>query len=61
MGGILWLYQTQGLFKICAPDTYVTEDSHVDCILVVGLKKTKQKKKTLSFNLVKVQILILIS
>ena len=24
MGGILWLYQTQGLFKICAPDTDVT-------------------------------------
>ena len=24
MGGILWLYRTQGLFKICTPDTDVT-------------------------------------
>ena len=25
MGGILWLYQTQGLFMICAPGTDVTK------------------------------------
>ena len=28
MGGILWLYQTQGLFIIYAPDTDMTDDSH---------------------------------
>ena len=28
---ILWLYLTQGLFLICAPDTEVTENSHIDC------------------------------
>ena len=49
MGGILWLYQTQGLFIICAPDTDVTEDSHCDCSLTAG-----HDKKDLSFNLVKV-------
>ena len=31
MGGILWLYQTQGLFIICAPDTDVTENSYGNC------------------------------
>ena len=31
MGGILWLYQTQGLFLICAPDKDVTENCHIDC------------------------------
>ena len=48
MGGILWLYQTQGLFIICAPDTDVTEDSDSDCSLTAGHKKIQ------SFNLVKV-------
>ena len=27
----LWLYQTQGLFIICVPDTDVTEDSYSKC------------------------------
>ena len=40
MGGILWLYQTQGLFIICAPDTDVTENSLSDCLWTDGLKKT---------------------
>ena len=48
MGGILWPYQTQGLFIICVPDTDVTENSHSDCSLTVGHKKYP------SFNLVKV-------
>ena len=48
MGGILWQYQTQGLFVIYAPDTDVTEDCHGDCSLIAG------HEKTLSFNLVKV-------
>ena len=39
MGGILWLYQTQGLFIICAPDTDVIDDSHRDCSLTAGHKK----------------------
>ena len=39
MDRILWLYQTQGLFTICAPDTDVTDDSHGDCSLTVGRKK----------------------
>ena len=30
MGGILWLYQTQGLFLISAPDTDVSKSSHID-------------------------------
>ena len=70
MGGILRLYQTQGLYKICAPDTDVTEDSHGDCTLTAGHKnkqtkkqkktKTKKQKNKQSFNLVKVQLLILI-
>ena len=33
MGGILWPYQTQGLFIIFAPDTDVTDVSHGDCSL----------------------------
>ena len=53
MSGILWLYQTQGLFIICAPDTDVTDDSQGDCSLTAGHKK-KMKRKNLSFNLVKV-------
>ena len=28
MGGILWLYQTQGLFMIRAPDTDMTKKSY---------------------------------
>ena len=46
IGGILWLYQTQGMFVICAPETDVTDDSHGDCSLTAG------HKKKLSFNLV---------
>ena len=64
----MWLYQTQGLFTICAPDTDVTDDSHGDCSLTAGYthkkstptRKKKQKKKNKqkesdpppSFNLV---------
>ena len=57
MGGILWLYQTQRLFMICAPDTDVTENSHGGCSWTAGHKKKKKKINvyiTLSFNLVKV-------
>ena len=58
MGGILWLYQTKGLFIICATDTGVTDDSHCYCSLRVGHKKKKniyQKQQIiLSFNLVNV-------
>ena len=39
MGGIFWLYQTHGLFIICAPDTDVTEDSHSDSLRTAGHKK----------------------
>ena len=39
MVGILWVYQTQGLFILCAPDTDITEDSHGDCSWTVGHKK----------------------
>ena len=39
MGGILWLYQTQGLFMIYAPDTDVTKNSHDGCSWTVGHKK----------------------
>ena len=40
MGGILWLYHTQGLFIICAPNTDVTENSyHIDCSWTAGHKK----------------------
>ena len=46
MSGILWLYQTQGLFIICAPDKDMTQDSHRDCSLTAGHEKK-------SFNLVK--------
>ena len=34
----MWLYQTQGLFIIYAPDTNVTENSYSDC-------SQKKKKK----------------
>ena len=44
MGGILWLYQTQGLFITCAPDTDMTDDSHSDCSLTVGHQKEKNPK-----------------
>ena len=50
MGGILRLYQAQGLFIICAPDADVTDDSHCDSSLTAG----HTHKKNLSFNLVKV-------
>ena len=39
MGGILWLYQYQELFIICAPDTDVTENSHSDYSWTAGHKK----------------------
>ena len=62
MGGILWLYQTQGLFLICAPDTDLTESSHWLFINSGSQKKKKKKKKkkrevylNLSFILVKVR------
>ena len=45
MGGILWLYQTQGLFIICAPDTDVTENSHGNSSLTAGPEKKKKRKK----------------
>ena len=44
MGGILWLYQTQGLFIISAPDTDVTDDSHGET--VYWWRVTKKPKKT---------------
>ena len=50
MGSILWLYQIQGLFIICAPDTDVTKFSYSRRTL-----KWIKKYGTLeSFNLVKV-------
>ena len=39
MGSILWLYQTKGLFIICAPDTDETENSHGDYSWTAGYKK----------------------
>ena len=47
MGGILWLYQTQGLFIIRAPDTDVTENNHGDCLWTAGHthKNTDKKQK----------------
>ena len=47
MGGVLWLYQTQGSYIICAPDTDVTKNSHDDCSWKAGDKKKNS-------NLVKV-------
>ena len=41
----MWLYQTQGLFIICAPDADMIQNSHSDCLLTVGHKKKKKKKK----------------
>ena len=56
LGGILWLYQTQGLFIICAPDTDLTENIQGDCLWTAShppaKKKNKKKKNetnTLSF------------
>ena len=43
----MWLYQTQELFIICAPDTDVTEDSQWQFI------NSGLRKKNLSSNLVK--------
>ena len=41
MGGILWLYQTQGLFLICVPDTDVTTNNHIDLFINSGSPKNK--------------------
>ena len=41
MGGMLWLYQTQGLLIKCVPDTDVAENSHGDYLWTVGHKKNK--------------------
>ena len=46
MGGILWVYQTQGLFIICVPDTDVTENSHSDCSWTAAHQK---KNKLIKF------------
>ena len=40
MSSILWLYQTQGLFIICVPDTDVTENSHSNCSWKAGYTHT---------------------
>ena len=45
MDGISWLYQIQRLFIICSPGTDVTDDSHGDCSLTAGHKKTPKKPK----------------
>ena len=39
MGGILWLYQPQGLFIIRAPDTDATENSLGDTSWTAGHEK----------------------
>ena len=36
----MWLYQAQGLFMICAPDTDVNKDSYGGCTLKRVTKKT---------------------
>ena len=41
IGGILWLYQTQGLFIICATDNDVPDDSLGGSSLTVGHNPTK--------------------
>ena len=41
MNSILWLYQSQELFIICAPDTDVTENSHSDCLWTPGYTHNK--------------------
>ena len=51
MDGIVWLYQTQRLFMICAPDTDVTESSHSGCLRTAGHEKKKgEVYVALSFN-----------
>ena len=52
MCSILWLYQTQGLFIICASDIEVTENTYGKCSRTVGHRKRK-REKNLRFNLVK--------
>ena len=54
MSGILWLYQTQGLFMIYVPDPHVTKNSYDGCSRTVGHKKCGVYI-TLSFNLGKVR------
>ena len=49
MSGILWLYPIQWLFIISAPGKDVTEASQW-----LFINSGHEKKKTLSFNLVKV-------
>ena len=61
IGGILWLYQTQGLFIISSPDTNVTEDSHSDCSLTAGHEKKQQRQLTHSYSLFLNQIPELVS
>ena len=41
----MWLYQAQGLFMICAPDTDVTKNSYDGCTWTAGHKEKKKKKK----------------
>ena len=45
MGGILYPYQTQGLFKICAPDVDVTKFSWLRELLSGSHMKNKKKDK----------------
>ena len=45
MGAILWLYQTKGLFMICAPDTDMAKNSYDGGTWTVGHKKKKKEKK----------------
>ena len=51
MGGILWLYQTQDLFIICAPDTDVTENNHSVYSWTASHKKKAGAKYTLPWFL----------
>ena len=53
MGGILWLYEIQELFEICAPDTDVTKFSWLRELLSRPPiprppKKAKQKTGTMA-------------
>ena len=38
----MWLYQTQGLFMICTPDTDVTKNSYDDGTWTAAHKKKKK-------------------
>ena len=53
MSGILWLYQTQGLFMIYAPETDMIKNSYDGYTWTAGYKK-REVYVTLSFDLVKV-------